>query len=88
MEPYRIPFAFDRASAPRFRLSNTGRETLRGVTVTLTGSGVMPAGLPRVLRPGEHLELVVRGDDLARDTVLVVRWLRPSGEEYLWRVAF
>ena len=88
MEPYRIPFAFDRASAPRFRLCNTGHETLRGVTATLTGSGMMPAGLPRVLRPGEHLDLVIRGEDLARDAVLVVRWLRPSGEEYLWRVAF
>jgi hypothetical protein len=88
MEPYRIPFTFDRASAPHYYLRNTSRETLRGVTVSLLGSGVMPAALPRVLRPGEHLELVIRGEDLARDAVLVIRWLRSSGEEYLWRVAF
>jgi len=58
------------------------------VTATLLGSGVMPAGLPRALPPGEHLELTIRGEHLARDAVLVIRWLRPSGEEYLWRVAF
>jgi len=88
MEPYRIPFTFDRASAPLYRLRNTGHEPLRGVTATLLGSGVMPAGLPRALQPGEHLELMIRGEDLARDAVLVIRWLRPGGEEYLWRVAF
>jgi hypothetical protein len=88
MEPYRVPFAFDRASAPHYRLRNTGREPLRGVTATLVGSGVMPAALPRALAPGEHLDLMIRGEDLARDAVLVIRWLRPSGEEYLWRVAF
>jgi len=88
MEPYRLPFTFDRASAPYYRLRNTGTERLRGVTATLLGSGVMPAHRPAALRPGEHLDLVIRGDDLPRDSVLVIRWLRPNGEEYLWRVAF
>jgi hypothetical protein len=88
MQPYRVPFDFDRASAPRFRVRNRSPETLRGVTATLLGSGVMPAQLPRLLRPGEQLELVIRGDDLARETALVIRWIRPDGEEYLWRVAF
>lgn len=88
MEPYRLPFHFDRASAPRYRLHNRGAEPVRGVTITLLGSGVMAAGPPRILRPGDQLELVIRGDDLARETTLVIRWLRPSGEEYLWRVAF
>jgi hypothetical protein len=88
MEPYRIPFAFERTRAPHYRLRNMGSEAVRGVTATLLGSGVMPAGLPRALRPGEHLELVIRGEDLARESALVIRWLRPNGEEYLWRVAF
>lgn len=88
MEPYRVPFDFDRTSAPRYRLRNIGDETVRGVTATLLGSGVMPVGLPRLLRPGEQLELVIRGEELARETTLVVRWLRLDGEEYLWRVAF
>jgi hypothetical protein len=88
MEPYRVPFAFDRACAPHYRLRNLGGEPVRGVTATLVGSGVMPAGLPRALRPGEHLELMIRGEDLARESALVIRWLRPNGDEYLWRVAF
>ncbi|AYF98688.1 hypothetical protein [Protaetiibacter intestinalis] len=88
MEPYRVPFTFDRSRAPHFRLRNTGSEPVRGVTATLLGRGVMPAGPPRALQPGDQLELVVRGDDLARETTLVIRWLRPNGEEYLWRVAF
>ena len=88
MEPYRVPFVFDRSRAPRFILLNAGGEVVRGVTATLLGRGVMPAGPPRSLRPGERLELAIRGEDLARETTLVIRWLRPNGEEYLWRVAF
>ncbi len=88
MKPYSVPFTFDRSAAPRFRLRNDGPETVRGVTVTLLGPGMMPTTPPRVLHPTEQLELVIRGDDLARATVLVVRWLRPDGGEYLWRVAF
>ncbi|QNO38412.1 hypothetical protein H4J02_05225 [Protaetiibacter sp. SSC-01] len=88
MEPYRIPFAFDRRDAPRYVLRNRGVETVRGVTATLLGSGVMPAGHPRALAPGDELAFVIRDDDLARNATLVIRWLRPTGEEYLWRVAF
>lgn len=88
MEPYRIPFTFDRSRPPCFRLTNVGAETLRGVSATLLGRGLMPAGPPRSLRPGEHLEVTIRGDDLARETTLVIRWLRPDNEEYLWRVVF
>lgn len=88
MQPYRIPFHFDRTRAPHYRLHNRGPEPVRGVTVALLGSGIMPAGPPRRLLPGEVLELVIRGDDLARETALVIRWIRPDGDEYLWRVAF
>lgn len=83
-----MPFTFDRSHPPRFRLTNQGPEVVRGVSATLLGRGLMPAGPPRSLRPGEHLEVTIRGDDLARETTLVIRWLRPNDEEYLWRVAF
>ncbi|PZQ91944.1 MAG: hypothetical protein DI534_03085 [Leifsonia xyli] len=88
MDPYRVPFSFDRTHAPRFRLRNDSPERVRGVTTTLCGSGVMPMGPPRALAPGEAMEVVIRGGDLARETTLVIRWLRPNGEEYLWRVSF
>ena len=88
MEPYPLPFIFDRSRAPVFRLRNMSLEPVRGVTATLLGSGLMAAGLPRMLRPGEQLELLIRGEDLARESTLVIRWLRVNGDEYLWRVAF
>jgi hypothetical protein len=88
MEPYRVPFLFDRSRAPLYRLVNVGGERLRGVTVTLLGSGVMPALAPTTLDPTRSIELTIRGEDLPRESNLVIRWLRPSGEDYLWRVSF
>ena len=88
MEPYRVPFLFDRSRAPVYRLVNVGSEELRGVTITLLGSGLMSPVMPGVLRPGASVELHVRGEHLARDATLVVRWLRTTGEDYLWRTSF
>jgi hypothetical protein len=88
MEPYRVPFLFDRSRAPAYRLVNIGAERLRGVSVALVGSGVMSPVMPGALEPTEAIELRVRGDHLERDATLLVRWLRPNGEEYLWRVCF
>jgi hypothetical protein len=88
VEPYRVPFFFDRSRAPVYRLVNVGSEPLRGVTLTLLGAGVMPAGIPVALGPTEAIELTIRGDHLERASSIVVRWLRPSGEDYVWRAAF
>jgi hypothetical protein len=88
MEPYRVPFLFDRSGAPDYRLVNVGSERLRGVTVALIGSGMMSPVMPGSLAPTEAIELRIRGDHLVRDATLQVRWLRPSGEDYLWRVSF
>jgi hypothetical protein len=88
VEPYRVPFLFDRTRAPVYRLVNISAERLRGVTVALAGSGVMSPVMPGTLEPAQAIELRVRGAHLERDATLMVRWLRPSGEEYLWRVCF
>ncbi len=88
MEPYRVPFLFDRSGAPVYRLVNVGSERLRGVTVALLGSGMMSPVMPGSLAPTEAIELRVHGDHLARDAMLQVRWVRPSGEDWLWRVSF
>lgn len=85
---YRVPLAIERGPARLYRFTNVSTEVLRGVTLTLHGSGVMGANAPTTLRPGETLEVDIAGRSLARDSILVVRWFRPSGEEYLWRVAF
>lgn len=88
MEPYRVPFVFERERAPRYRLVNVGAEQLRGVSLYLRGPGVMTAVPTRPLAPGEGVEIMVRGDDLGRDTSVFVAWLRPNGDDYLWRVVF
>lgn len=85
---YRVPFVVDRSHAPRFELHNRGDERLRGITLTLLGSGRLLWGLPTALLPGESLHFAVHGDDIARDSILLVRWFRPSDDEYLWRVSF
>jgi hypothetical protein len=86
---YPVPFRIERDAGPRrYLLTNRGQEPVEGVTLTLLGAGVMPASTPSTLQPGESLEVLISGRDLARSTILVVRWFRSTGEEYLWRVSF
>lgn len=86
---YRVPFELERR--PRhgsLRLRNVSAEALDGVRLHLDGPGVMAASLPQRLPPGSALDVRVLGDDLAVETLLVVRWFRPDGVEYLWQVSF
>lgn len=87
-EAYRIPWHVDRRHAPTFRLVNKSVEPLWGVSLSISGAAVMRATAPRRLKPGECLAVTVRGHDIERDTVLIIRWFRPNGDEYLWRVSF
>jgi hypothetical protein len=90
---YRVPWHFERGDGLArpfhcFALRNLGPERLTGVTINLYGSGIMPTSAPATLEPGDSLEIVISGADLARDTVGLVRWFRPNNQEYLWRVSF
>ncbi|MDO9396205.1 MAG: PilZ domain-containing protein [Herbiconiux sp.] len=86
---YPVPLRLDRRDAPRsYGLINTGDETLRGLSFNLLGSGLMRATPPLLLVPGQEVRLRIKGDDLPLSTVLIVRWFRPNGDEYLWRVSF
>jgi hypothetical protein len=58
------------------------------VRLCLLGSGLLLPLSRRRLPPGTTLAFAVRGEDLARRAVVVVRWFRPDGEEYLWRISF
>ncbi len=86
---YPVPFQIVRDAGPRrYLLTNRGGEALYGVTMSLLGAGVMPATAPSTLEPGDSLDVMIAARDLASSTVLVVRWFRPTGEEFLWRVSF
>jgi hypothetical protein len=87
---YAVPWDFDRSQGPPlFTLTNVGPEVLHAISLHLLGSGRMLCRAPITMRPGDGMRIVLRHDeDLALDTVLVVRWFRPDGGEYLWRVSF
>lgn len=86
---YRVPFAVRRDSASHtYRIVNTSSEILDGVAFTLHGGGMLGASAPAMLAPAEALEVSIAGQNLARNSILVVRWFRPNGVEYLWRVSF
>ncbi|WP_158863429.1 hypothetical protein [Leifsonia sp. AG29] len=85
---YRVPWRVDRSSAPHYRLVNTGRHELRGVTVSLAGPASLRVHSPASVRPGEAVRATVTGGDLARSALLVVRWFAPDGREYLWQLSF
>lgn len=84
MEAYRVPFHLDRRRAPVLRLVNRNTETVRWVRIEVDGPGLAAAPMTRQLAPGDGVEVLVRGEHLARDTRLVVRWVREDGEHYLW----
>ena len=84
---YRVPFLLEREPAQHaYRLTNTSLETVHGVTFTLHGAGIMAASAPRVVRPQHGIEVTIAARSSA--AILVIRWCRPNGVEYLWRVAF
>jgi hypothetical protein len=88
LDAYPVPFRVQRADAPTYRIINVSAEPVHGVALTLHGSGVMGASSPCTLEPLEALEVIVAGRDLARRAIMVVRWFRADGEEYLWRISF
>jgi hypothetical protein len=86
---YAVPFELDRSRAPRVhRLVNRGDEPVLGLRVTLLGCGLLVPVASTRLEPGESMTVSVIGIELSRSAIAVVRWFRPTGEEYLWRFSF
>ena len=86
---YAVPLQLDRRDAPHsYRLTNISRETLRGLAFTLHGAGLMRATPPLLLHPGQQVRLRIHGSTLEVSAILIIRWFRPNGDEYLWRVSF
>ncbi|MBN9238388.1 MAG: hypothetical protein BGO97_01790 [Micrococcales bacterium 70-64] len=85
-DAYRVPFRLERRP-PEYRLVNEGDEPVHGVAVTVHGAGMLAANSPAKLQPGEALEVTISGERLERASILVVRWFRPDGVEYLWRAS-
>jgi hypothetical protein len=85
---YRVPWRVEREKAPTFRIVNDSSDAVHGVTLSISGAAVMLASPPRLVAPGEAVSVTIVGHDIARDTLLVIRWFRDEGDEYLWRVSF
>lgn len=84
-----MPFRFERrVAAHSHRLVNVSAETVHGVTFVVHGPGLLAVSAPATLTPGEGVEVRIAAQDLARSTILVVRWFRHDGLEYVWRVSF
>jgi hypothetical protein len=85
---YRVPWHVDRSAPPVYRLVNTSRDVLRGVSVSVSGRARLRVSAPASVVPGDSVAATVSGPELERDTVMVVRWFQPDGREYLWHVSF
>jgi hypothetical protein len=86
---YPVPFWIDRRDAPRlYRLEHVGDENVRGLRVTLSGPGHVVPVFVALMTPGASVTLTVLGVDLSRSSIAHVSWLRPDGDEYLWRFSF
>ena len=86
---YGVPFRLDRSRGPRIiRLVNDGHEIVSSLRVTLLGSGLLVPVCSSALGPGQSMALSVIGPELVSSSIAVVRWFRPSREEYLWRFSF
>ena len=86
---YRVPFRFERpGAAGSHRLVNVSDETVHGVTFVVHGPGLLAVSAPATLAPGHGVAVGIAARDLARSTILVVRWFRHDGLEYVWLVSF
>ncbi len=82
MESYPVPFTVVRQES-RLRLINKSNATVRWVRCMMTGAGLVVTPPVPMLERGESVDIVVHGRDLARESLLVVQWLRDDGETYL-----
>lgn len=86
---YAVPFHVDRSKAPRVhRLVNIADEPVHGIRVTLLGCGLLVPVATNRLDPGGALSVSVIASELTQNSIAVVRWFRPTREEFLWRFSF
>lgn len=83
-----MPFLFERGRGSNaHRLRNTGAETVHGVTIVLHGPGLLRVSTPAALEPGHAIEVRLAARDLTHSRIIVVRWFRHDGLEYVWLVS-
>lgn len=83
-----MPFIVDRREYPRIQILNVSDEPVHHLRLSMAGPGVFITQHSGGLAPGEAAEVTVVGDNLAQETLLVLRWFRPEGQEYLWQISF
>lgn len=91
--PRQVPWRVaSRSITGSLEVEHCGAQPLRAVRFALAGGGLLGVSLPRTVRPGERLRVVLRGTHAdgavtAADAMLVLRWFEPDGRELLWPVA-
>ena len=83
-DAYPVPFSLER-EPPAYRLLNHSAEPVHGVAVIVHGASALAANSPAKLQPGEALEVTIDKRHREAGSLIVVRWFRPDGVEYLWR---
>ncbi len=81
-----MPFTVVRQGS-RLRLINKSDEPVRWVRCKMQGPGLVLTPPVALLPQGESVDVVVHGRDLARESLLVVQWIRDDGNTYLLALA-
>ena len=88
-DAYPVPFTIERHRTPHaLVLTNRSPERLTALSFSLLDGGALRTSAPLILDPGRQVRLLVSGQELSRRGIVVVRWFRPDGSEYLWRITF
>ncbi|MEB4614631.1 hypothetical protein [Leucobacter sp. M11] len=86
---YRVPWAvLQRDPDGTVEVLNIGTERLRFVRFAVIGAGLLGMSLPGPVDVNERLSVRVRGLAAEPASLLLLRWFRPHGGEYLWPIAF
>lgn len=85
---YPVPFKLSRIGKELLVLRNISAEPVRNIRLSLIGPGVFSSDNSGGLEPSQALNIVVGAGVRAVDSLLIVRWFRSDGREYLWQISF
>lgn len=86
-EAYAVPWRIQRATGGQWlSVVNVGGERLTFVQFVSSGFGEPVLSLPVHVNPQEGVQVVLTEMTPLPQALLILRWRRPNGEEYVWPV--